>query len=145
MVARSQEQAAQIHTAGEASKGYVVAGAILKCNCGTQRTRLKIPFSHGVYIKGKAKMTVEDYVPGIHIGSFGNCSNPLNPAVAASTMVDIYGVKKAPCVPVLTMPWLHGKGDTKVEGKAALLSHCTHKCLYGGDIVIENDGQQLDF
>jgi hypothetical protein len=90
-------------------------------------------------------LTIEDYVPGVHIGSFGNCSNMENPAVSNSMMVDIYGVKKAPCVPVLTMPWLHGKGDAKVEGKAALLGHCTHKCLYGGDIVIEDDGQQLDF
>ncbi|WP_339178265.1 DUF4280 domain-containing protein [Paenibacillus sp. FSL H8-0317] len=144
-MAQKQELDTQIQSAGDAPKSYVVAGAILKCNCGTQRTRLKIPFSHGVYIKGKAQMTVEDYIPGIHIGSFGNCSNPLNPAVETSTMVDIYGVKKAPCMPVLTMSWLHGKGDTEVEGKAALLSQCTHKCLYGGDIVIEDDGQQLDF
>lgn len=141
----AQEMDTQIQSNGDSPKSYVVAGAILKCSCGTQRTRLKIPFSHGVYIKGKAQMTVEDYIPGIHIGSFGNCSNLMNPAVESSTMVDIYGVKKAPCTPILTMPWLHGKADTEVEGKAALLSQCTHKCLYGGDIVIEDDGQQLDF
>lgn len=81
--------------AGRGSKqGYVVAGAILSCSFGTQPTRLKRPFSHGVYVKDKAQMNVTDYLPGTNISNFGRCSCPANPAVKSSDMVDIYGVKK---------------------------------------------------
>ncbi len=107
---------AQVKPGTSAKKSYVVAGAILSCSYGTQPTRLKRPFSPGVYVKNKAQMNIGDYVPRVNIQSFGNCSSLLNPAVQASEMVDIYGVKKAPCVPVLTMPWLNGKSDVKIEG-----------------------------
>ncbi|MEJ3720582.1 DUF4280 domain-containing protein [Paenibacillus polymyxa] len=135
---------AQVKPGTGAKKSYVVAGAILSCSYGTQPTRLKRPFSHGVYVKNKAQMNIGDYVPGVNIQSFGNCSSPFNPAVQASEMVDIYGVKKAPCVPVLTMPWLNGKSDVKIEGQPALTQNCIHQCLYCGHIQIENDGQELD-
>ncbi|WP_082063091.1 DUF4280 domain-containing protein [Paenibacillus sp. IHBB 10380] len=123
---------------------YVVAGAILQCEYGTQLTRLKLPFSHGVYVKGKAQTHVADYVQGINIISFGNCACVHNPAVENSQMVDINGVKKSPCIPALTMPWLSEKSDVLIEGQPALLKSYKQKCLYGGLIHIEDDGQNLD-
>lgn len=130
---------------GKGRKGsYVVAGAILSCSFGTQPTRLTMPECHGTYVKGKAQMNVGDFVPGVNISSFGNCSCSMNPAVQSSNLVDIYGVKKAPCIPVMTIPWLNGKHDVHVAGQPALLSGCTHQCLYGGVIRIEDDGQELD-
>ncbi|ANF97583.1 DUF4280 domain-containing protein [Paenibacillus bovis] len=135
----------QVQAGNGAKKSYVVAGAILSCSHGTQPTRLKRPFSHGVYVKNKAQMNIGDYLPGTNISSFGNCSCLQNPAVQSSNMVDIYGVKKAPCVPVLTRPWLNGKSDVLIEGQPALTHNCTHQCLYGGNIKIEDDGQELDF
>ncbi|MGG4213071.1 DUF4280 domain-containing protein [Paenibacillus sp. FSL L8-0638] len=141
----AKEKASMTIQAGSgAKKGYVVAGAILKCNRGTQPTRLKRPFSHGVYIKDKAQMNVGDHEPGVHISGFGNCFSSANPAVQNSEMVDIFGVKKAPCVPVILRPWIGGKQDVLVEGQPALLEHCTNACLYCGAITIENDGQNLE-
>jgi len=136
---------AKVQPGQGAQKSYVVAGAILSCSYGTQPTRLKRPFSHGVYVKDKAQMNIGDYLPSVNIKSFGNCSSPLNPAVQASKMVDIYGVKKAPCRPALTQSWLHGKSDVLIEGQPALTHNCTHQCLYAGNIKIEDDGQELDF
>ncbi len=140
----STSQPVQVEPGKGVKQSYVVAGAILSCSCGTQPTRLELPLSHGVSIKGKAQANVEDYVSGRNIVSFGNCSSVQNPAVQSSTMVDSYGVKKSPCVPVLTMPWIGGKEDVQIEGRSALLSGCRHQCLYGGSIRIEDDGQNLE-
>ncbi|MEK3786504.1 PAAR-like protein [Paenibacillus sp. FSL K6-1230] len=130
---------------GKGSKlGYVVAGAILSCSFGTQPTRLKRPLSHGVYIKGKAQMNVGDCEPGVNISGFGRCWCKANPAVKASKLVDIYGVPKAPCVPVITGAWIGGKKDVLIEGQPALLQSCSNACMYGGMIRIDDDGQNLD-
>ncbi|MOA12232.1 hypothetical protein D3C78_1322060 [compost metagenome] len=115
----------------------------MKCSCGTQYSRLKTPFCHGVYIKGKPQMNVDDFVPGVNIMPFGNCTSLLNPAVQMGR-VDINGVKKAPCTPKVTLPWRNGKSDKLIEGKAALLNHCTNMCAYFGTINIEDSGQNLD-
>ncbi|MCY9529456.1 MULTISPECIES: DUF4280 domain-containing protein [Paenibacillus] len=134
----------QLQNGSGDKKSYVVAGAILKCSYGTQPTRLKTPLSHGVYVKNKAQMNVKDYIPGVNIINFGNCSSLMNPAVQNSTMVDIYGVKKAPCMPVIGLPWINGKSDVLIEDEPALLNTCTLRCVYCGLIEVEDDGQNLD-
>ncbi|BFH17780.1 DUF4280 domain-containing protein [Paenibacillus melissococcoides] len=134
----------QLKSGSGDKKSYVVAGAILKCSFGTQPTRLKTPLSHGVYIKNKAQMNIKDYKPGVNIIHFGNCSSPDNPAVQNSSLVDVFGVKKAPCIPLINMPWLNGKSDVLVENEPALLNTCTTRCIHCGLIQIENDGQNLE-
>lgn len=137
------EGAFSVNEGSAAQESYVVAGAILSCSCGTQLTRLKIPFSHGVYIKEKPQLNIDDYLPGVNIINFGNCTNQLNPAVK-NGKVDVEGVQKAPCVPVITGPWVNGKSDVLIEGKPALLSPCTNTCMYAGSLIkIEDDGQNL--
>jgi CDGSH-type Zn-finger protein len=127
---------------GGAEPSYVVAGAILSCSCGTQLNRLKTPYCHGVHLKEKAQLNVEDRMPMIHIMPFGNCTSRLNPSVLTGQF-DIEGVQKAPCIPVITTPWIDGKTDVLVEGQPALLSTCVNQCIHGGRIVIEDDGQEL--
>ncbi|MFX3633293.1 MAG: DUF4280 domain-containing protein [Candidatus Pristimantibacillus sp.] len=138
----SEQTDVQVNSSNEDQKSYVVAGAVLMCNCGTQYSRLKMPLSHGVYIKGKAQMNVEDYIPNINIMPFGNCVNPSNPDVQ-NGRVDIEGVKKAPCIPKVTLPWRNGKVNKVIEGSAALLNDCTNKCTFNGDIIIVDNGQNL--
>jgi len=58
--------------------------------------------------------------------------------------VDIYGVKKAPCMPVIGLPWINGKSDVLIEDEPALLNTCTLRCVYCGLIEVEDDGQNLD-
>ncbi|KAF6558368.1 DUF4280 domain-containing protein [Paenibacillus sp. EKM202P] len=144
MVKKSHSEEEPIQAGRGSKQGYVVAGAILSCSFGTQPTRLKRPFSHGVYVKEKAQMNVGDYLSGTNIKNFGRCSCPANPAVKSSDMVDIYGVKKANCVPVITGPWIGGKSDVLVEGEPALLDQCSNACIYGGMIRITDDGQTLE-
>lgn len=121
---------------------YAVAGAIVHCSYGTQLGRLKLSLCHGVYTKDKALMNVNDYEPFQNVMPFGYCTSSLNPAVA-NGRIDILGVRKAPCVPVLTKEWLNGKEDKIVDGYAALTKESTNMCLYCGMIKILDDGQNL--
>ncbi|MGK5512399.1 DUF4280 domain-containing protein, partial [Brevibacillus formosus] len=60
-------------------KSYVVVGAILSCSSGSKQSRLKMPFSHGVFVKGKPQMNIMDFVPNVNIMPFGKCSSLQNP------------------------------------------------------------------
>ncbi|WP_017815002.1 DUF4280 domain-containing protein [Paenibacillus shenyangensis] len=130
-------------SAPAAQQSYVVAGAIISCSCGTQLTRLKVPVSHGVYIRKLPQLNINDYQPGVNIMNFGNCTNQLNPAVKNGS-VDTNGVQKAPCIPVITTPWINGKEDVLVESQPAMLNGCTNNCVYAGSLIkVEDDGQNL--
>ncbi|WGV58808.1 DUF4280 domain-containing protein [Brevibacillus brevis] len=106
-------------------KSYVVAGAILTCDYGSQKNKLKTPFSHDVYIM-----------------PFGKCKCEKNPTVAAATAANNGVLKPMPCIPMVTMPWIEGKADVLVENHPALLNTSTNMCIYGGCIRIEDDGQE---
>ncbi|MBC2582569.1 DUF4280 domain-containing protein [Clostridium sp. DJ247] len=124
-------QEPQIVSGEGEEKSYVVAGAKLKCTCGSRKSKLRVPSSHGVYIKDKAQLNVMDYKPGVNITTFGICKSPKNP------LVDTF----ESCKPILNMPWTNGKNEVLVENAPALLNTSTNKCIYDGTIIIEDDGQ----
>ncbi|TQK62413.1 uncharacterized protein DUF4280 [Brevibacillus sp. AG162] len=124
-------------------KSYVVVGAILSCSSGSRLSRLKMPFSHGVFVKGKPQMNIMDFVPNINIMPFGKCNNLKNPAVASATAANNGVLTPMPCTPVMTMPWIDGKPDKMVGGHPALLNKSTNMCFHCGLIKIEDDGQDL--
>ncbi|MGC5327305.1 DUF4280 domain-containing protein [Brevibacillus sp. SYSU BS000544] len=122
-------------------QSYVVAGAILSCSYGDKINKLKTPFSHGVYIKNKAQMNINDYIPNVNIMPFGKCSSLQNPTVASATAANNGNLTPMPCVPAVIMPWISGKTDVLIENQPALLNKCTNMCMYAGTIKIEDDGQ----
>lgn len=124
-------------------KSYVVVGAILSCSSGSQLSRLKMPFSHGVFVKGKPQVSIMDFVPNVNIMPFGKCSSLKNPAVASATAANNGVLTPMPCTPVTTMPWIDGKADKMVGGHPALLNKSTNMCFHCGLIKIEDDGQGL--
>ncbi|UJF32209.1 DUF4280 domain-containing protein [Paenibacillus hexagrammi] len=128
---------------GQTQQTFVVAGAVVSCSCGNMRTRLTMPLSHGVSIKGKPQLTVEDYKPYQNIMPFGMCCTIQNPEVNAATTANENVLRPMPCKPVIQMPWTHGKQDKLIEGKPALLSPSTTTCQYNGIISIEDDGQEM--
>ena len=125
-------------------KSYVVAGAILSCSFGSQKSRLKMQMSHGVYVKGKPIMNVMDHVPNINIMPFGTCGSRMNPAVASATAASNGVLTRMPCMPMVTMPWIGGKSDKTVDNFPALLNDSTNMCMYCGQIRVEDDGQNLE-
>lgn len=129
-------------------KSYVVVGAILSCSSGSQLSRLKMPFSHGVFVKGKPQVSIMDFVPNTNIMPFGKCSSLKNPAVASATAANNGVLTPMPCtplttMPLTTMPWMDGKADKMVDGHPALLNKSTNMCFHCGLIKIEDDGQDL--
>ncbi|WP_370642699.1 DUF4280 domain-containing protein [Brevibacillus sp. DP1.3A] len=124
-------------------KSYVVVGAILSCSSGSKQSRLKMPFSHGVFVKGKPQVSIMDFVPNINIMPFGKCSSLKNPAVASATAANNGVHTPMPCTPLTTMPWMDGKADKMVGGHPALLNNSTNMCFHCGLIKIEDDGQDL--
>ncbi|NQF15106.1 DUF4280 domain-containing protein [Brevibacillus sp. HB1.3] len=124
-------------------KSYVVVGAILSCSNGSKVSRLKMLFSHGVFVKGKPQMNIMDFIPNKNIMPFGNCSSLKNPAVASATAANNGVLTPMPCTPLTTMPWIDGKADKVVGGHPALLNKSTNMCFHCGLIKIEDDGQDL--
>jgi hypothetical protein len=112
-------------------KSYVVAGAKIFCNFACNRKKIRLPKSHGVYIKEKALLNVMDYKPNKNILSFGVCTSPKNPNPNSPNS----------CTPKIKLKWVNGKEDMLVENQPALLNTCTTKCAYGGKITIVDDGQ----
>ena len=100
---------------------YVVEGATLRCSFGDKESKLQLPMDHKIYIKGKAQANIMDFKPMVNVQPFGKCSSLANPVVAAATAANHGRLQKMPCVPALTMPWLQGKTDERVDGFPALL------------------------
>lgn len=122
-------------------KSYVVAGATISCSFGSQSSRLSSPMSHGVFVKGKPLMNIMDYIPNVNIMPFGTCGSMQNPVVAAATAANNGVLQRMPCMPMVTMPWLGGKTDKRVDNVPSLLSDSTNMCMFCGQIKVENDGQ----
>jgi len=106
---------------------YVVDGAILNCPLGSAKSTLKMPTSHGVFLKDKPQCNVNDRVPLVNILSFGTCSRSAPPP---------------PCVPATPSPWINKK-DTPliINGKEALIKDAICACSFGGIISIDDSGQ----
>ncbi|TQR41806.1 PAAR-like protein [Paenibacillus popilliae] len=113
---------------------YVVAGATMKCNCGSSTSRLKVEKSHGVYIRGKVQLNVNDYKPKANIESFGLCSSRANPDVQRAG-------GPVRCNPNVATSWIYGKKDMLVGKQPALLNISQNSCMYQGTIRIVDNGQ----
>jgi hypothetical protein len=103
---------------------YVVRGALVQCNQGSTPSRLNLPKSHGIYVKGKPILNDRDSAANVNVMPFGDCS-----------------VCCGPCRPALAPEWDSAKGDALVKGRPALITESVLSCSLGGVITIKNDGQ----
>lgn len=156
----------------EPPKTFVVHGAEICCSCGSRPSRLVVPASHGVFIHDVPQMNEGDRFPIDNVQVFGLCNNPNNPAVkkAAEEIIDKVKNRErgfmdrvldffcgepelevnddlikqcaALCTPIIKIDWMGGKEDVLIDGKKALLSTCKLSCIYGGEIIIRDDGQR---
>lgn len=157
--------------AADLSNTYVVHGADTVCSMGIRQSKIVLRQSHGVYLKNKAQMTVEDQKGGINVICFGGCHSAENPATTAEAeriaevvkentnenfekqVKDIFttegedGSKVMMCVgectpEIVSVQWDKEKEDVSVEsGLNALLGDATLTCKYGGIIRIIGAGQ----
>lgn len=116
----------------------VSAAATVSCSMATPRVSVPLattPKTTPVNA-GTSAANVDDYVPVTNVPSFGVCSAPGNPAVAASP------AGKAPCTPVINGPWTPGAGKVKIAGRPALHDGCQAMCAWGGVITISTPGNE---
>ncbi|EXG85260.1 putative chitinase [Clostridium sp. ASBs410] len=150
---------------------YVVHGAWTTCTCGIRKSRIVLEKSHGIFLKNRELMTVNDCKPE-NIICFGGCYSMENPDTAAEAQKIQMAVEKdcpntftdtvmnfftkkgqressdAPlrvvgiCNPkIISAEWDNGGNTVEVNGEVPLLAGAKVHCLYGGEIEIIDSGQ----
>ncbi|MFV0240583.1 MAG: PAAR-like protein [Lacrimispora sphenoides] len=150
---------------------YVVHGAWTTCTCGMRKSRIVLEKSHGIFLKNRELMTVNDCKPE-NIICFGGCYSMENPDTAAEAQKIQMAVEKdcpntftdtvmnfftkkgqkessdAPlqvvgiCNPkIISAEWDNGGNTVEVNGEVPLLGGAKVHCLYGGEIEIIDSGQ----
>ena len=85
---------------------------------------------------------ISDHKSFVNLGRFGRCRSLAFPPTAAETSAHHGHLTPMPCIHNTPLPWQGGKSDYIVKGQPALLKSSTCKCLWGGTIIITDDGQQ---
>ncbi len=157
---------AAINAMAAAVKSYVVHGAFTSCQYGSRPARLIVPMSHGVYLRGKAQLNKNDFLPNINVTPMGVCiagyANICEQQEQAKNEKKSFSfsfisdsekeaskeelINKATssatlCTYFPLTPWLETKEDVFVDGVEALLSTSYLICMKGGKVKITNDGQ----
>jgi hypothetical protein len=113
----------------------VVMGASVKCALAQPPGKASLVLvPNMVNGTNQTVATVQDFAMP-NIATFGMCTSPSNPAVAAAM-----GSPSA-CIPVITAPWSPGAPTVTVAGQPALTSDSTCMCSYGGTITVDDAGQ----
>lgn len=113
----------------------VVATSVCTCSFGTAPMVLAVSSQQTVTMGNLPAATIMD----CQCTTFGMCSNPANPAVAAATAAAMGAPTPAPCVPVTPVPWAPGCPTVLVCGKPVVNNSCKLMCAYGGVIQITAD------
>lgn len=110
----------------------VTMTATCTCPFGAVPAVLPVSSQQTVMTGGMLQATILDNRPP----TFGLCSNPANPAVAAATAAALGVPTPAPCVPLTVAPWVPGCPTVLVCGKPLLNNTSKLICAYGGVIQV---------
>lgn len=111
---------------------YVHAGMKITCpfSGGVQVPFMVTPEKR-VLLDGTPMANIMDNKPITNIPPIGLCTNPANPAVAATAPA----FTPKPCLIAPAGPWSPGKADVLVGGQPALLNTDRLQCSYGGIVI----------
>ena len=118
----------------------VVSEALTHCSFGLVPAPLNVLPTSMVMIEGRPAANITCCEP-MNIPTFGMCTTPSNPEVAAATTAALGVLTPMPCVPVLT-PWIPSS-MTLIGGQPALVASSTCVCAYGGMIDIAFAGTTM--
>ncbi|AQR94242.1 DUF4280 domain-containing protein [Clostridium saccharoperbutylacetonicum] len=123
---------------------YIVRGAKMKCDKGSNLRKINLPVSHGSYAKGNPLLNKTDSKPVDNIPYFGVCANEGRlPQQIDITVINKDGAiqigKK--CMLQIQGQWQNAKGDTLIDGQPALTTDSKIFCDCGGVITFDNHGQ----
>lgn len=108
-----------------------VMSALCLCSFGAAPAPLMVSSQANVMACTQLVGTIMDTT----LPSFGMCSNPANPAVAAATAAKLGVFTPAPCVPAIAGPWMLGNSTVLIGGKPALDNTGKLSCAYPGGII----------
>lgn len=117
----------------------VVSGAMLQCSFGNSPSSLVA--TPGTVRAGNLPVATTSDIAPTNIPPFGMCSSMANPQVSAATSAAQGVLTPMPCVPVATT-WVPGSLVVKVLGKPALTDASSCVCQWGGQIRVQQAGQQ---
>ena len=109
-----------------------VTTALCTCSFGTLPAPLPVTSQMTVQTCNLLQATVMDN----KIPTFGICTSPSNPTVAAATAAALGVLTPMPCVPVTPAPWVPGVPTVQVCGKLMLNNTSKLMCAYGGVIQL---------
>ena len=110
----------------------VVMGSPCQCSFGVAPCPLPVSSQQTVMTCSPLQATIMDN----KFPSFGMCSNPANPTVAAATAAASGVLTPMPCIPVIIAPWTPGCPTVMVCNKPLLNNTSKLMCSYGGVIQV---------
>ena len=119
----------------------VCMGAMMTCSFGVAPASLVVLPANKVMTSNMPAANIMDNKPMVNIPTFGMCSSPSNPEVAAATAAALGVLTPMPCVPATVAPWSPGASKTMIANMPALDNSCTCNCMWGGVISISQPGQ----
>ena len=111
----------------------VVQNTICMCSFGAAPASVMVSSQPLVKIQGQLAATIMDN----KFPTFGMCSNPANPTVAAATAAALGVLTPMPCVPSIVAPWVPGCPTVLVAKKPLLNNSSKLMCMYGGVIQVQ--------
>lgn len=108
----------------------MVQTAMCTCSFGAAPAPLMVTSQQTVMMCNMLAGTIMDN----KFPTFGMCSNPANPTVAAATAAALGVLTPMPCVPLTVAPWAPGVPTVMVCNKPLLNNTSKLICGYGGII-----------
>ena len=112
----------------------VVQTAVCTCSFGMAPAVMTVTSQQTVTMCGMLAATIMDGTAA-NLPTFGMCSCPANPAVAAATAAAMGVLTPAPCAPA-TVSWAPGCPTVTVCGRPLLNNTSKLMCPYGGVIQV---------
>ena len=112
----------------------------MRCSFGAAPSTL-IPTPKPINTNFVTAGNIMDHAPLVNVPTFGMCSCPANPTVAAATTAAMGVLTPMPCIPNTPAPWLPGKITILLQNFPALDDGATLQCVYGGAIQFVSAAQ----
>lgn len=113
----------------------VVQTAMCTCAFGAAPAVLTVTSQQTVTICKMPAATIQDGAPLSNVPTFGMCSNPANPTVAAATAAALGVLTPMPCIPA-SVAWAPGCPTVMVCKRPLLNNSSKLMCSYGGVIQV---------
>ncbi|OSA97884.1 UNVERIFIED_ORG: hypothetical protein B2H98_06515 [Clostridium botulinum] len=125
-------------------KYYIVRGAKMVCEKGSNERHINLPNSHGSYASEKPMMNKKDNIVEKNIKYFGVCKGDCPSGDGDIAVIDMNGNNAVgkKCQVKILKEWMKTKEDTLVSGEDALTTDSFLVCEYDGKITFVTTGQE---